>query len=186
MLLLTSYTWKKLSGSYDFTIQLTERSWFVPFQSSQTKQQLFMFSFCHVFPIDDMNHKPLSRFYLMTSKSNLWSYSHGSLLLLKYLMLTYLFIWQHSPKIPLNTQKHETNVLIKYFTRGLEQTVELRSAYHGCYNTWLAKMFWYQHLKSSKAGIFCQIIVPITRKMLLASTFGYAAVPDKLLPPVAT
>lgn len=92
--------------------------------SKQTRQQLFMFSFCHVFPIDDRNHKLLSSFYLMTSKSNLWSYSHGSLLLLKYLMLYIFFVRQCSPKIPLNTQKHETSVLVEYFTRGVEQTVK--------------------------------------------------------------
>lgn len=124
ILLLTSHTWKKLNGPYSFTIQLTERSWYAPFQSSQTRQQLFMFSFCHVFPIDDRNHKLPSSFYLMTSKSNLWSYSHGSLLLLKYLMLYIFFVRQCSPKIPLNTQKHETSVLVEYFTRGVEQTVK--------------------------------------------------------------
>lgn len=133
-------------------------SWYAPFQSSQTRQQLFMFSFYHISPTDDMNHKLLSSFYLMTSKNILSSYSHGSLLLLKYLMLTCLFIWQCSQKSPWNTKTwKKLSVLLEYFTRGLLQTVKLRSAYHGCYSTWLAKMFWYHHLKSNNPGIFCQI-----------------------------
>lgn len=159
-------------------------SWYAPFQSSQTRQQLFMFSFYRISPTDDMNHKLLSSFYLMTSKNILSSYSHGSLLLLKYLMLTCLFIRQCSQKSPWNTKTwKKLSVLLEYFTRGFLQTVKLRSAYHGCYSTWLAKMFWYHHLKSNNQGSFVR---SVSLAVLLASSFTFAADPGKLLPCVPT
>lgn len=75
------------------------------------------------------------------------------------------------------------NILLEELNKLLNK---LRSAKHGYCNTWFTKMFWYQHLKSSNPGTYCQITVYITRKMLLTSSFGYAAVPGKLLPCVAT